>query len=225
MLSAVSDLGTLAEREHMTDSANELSDLANEKATRETFDDEGFLHTGDEGHITNECLFIVDRLKELIKANGFQVAPAELEGFLLSHSDVQDVCVIGIPDEKRGEAPKAFVVVSPAAGSRIKSEGRQAEEKLDSALKKYVTDNKIRYKALAEIEFIEAIPKTPSGKLLRKDCKSCTAASEPLTLAILTDVNLCSTGYAREEGQEQVGEAIVQSCRRVFHVVEREIAK
>ena len=83
-----------------------LADLANEKATNETFDSDGFLHTGDEARFDDDCLFIVDRLKELIKANGFQVAPAELEGFLLSHPDVQDVCVIGIPDEKRGEAPK-----------------------------------------------------------------------------------------------------------------------
>lgn len=82
------------------------ADLANEKATNETFDADGFLHTGDEARFDDDCLFIVDRLKELIKANGFQVAPAELEGFLLSHPDVQDVCVIGIPDEKRGEAPK-----------------------------------------------------------------------------------------------------------------------
>lgn len=90
----------------LTDRSRSLPDLANEKSTRETFDDEGFLHTGDEGYIKDECLFIVDRLKELIKANGFQVAPAELEGFLLSHPAVQDVCVIGIPDDKRGEAPK-----------------------------------------------------------------------------------------------------------------------
>ncbi|KWU46486.1 phenylacetyl-CoA ligase [Rhodotorula sp. JG-1b] len=152
--------------------SNALGYLANEKATNETFDSDGFLHTGDEARFDDDCLFIVDRLKELIKANGFQVAPAELEGFLLSHPDVQDVCVIGIPDEKRGEAPKAFVVVAPAAASRLKSEGGQAEQKLVDELKKYVTDNKIRYKALAEVEFLEAIPKTPSGKLLRKDRES-----------------------------------------------------
>lgn len=83
------------------------SDLDNEKATRETLDSEGFVHTGDEGYITKDgLLVIVDRIKELIKVSGFQVAPAELEGHLLGHEDVQDCCVIGIPDEKRGEAPK-----------------------------------------------------------------------------------------------------------------------
>lgn len=69
-------------------------------------------------------------------------------------------------------ARTAFVVVAPAAASRLKSEGGQAEQKLVDELKKYVTDNKIRYKALAEVEFLEAIPKTPSGKLLRKDRES-----------------------------------------------------
>lgn len=66
----------------------------------------------------------------------------------------------------------AFVVAAPAAASKLKSGGGQAEQKLVDELKKYVTDNKIRYKALAEVEFLEAIPKTPSGKLLRKDCAS-----------------------------------------------------
>jgi len=95
------------------------------------------------------------------------VPPAELEGHLLSHPDVQDVAVIGIPDEQRGEAPKAFVVPS-TAWSSSKSNNEAA---LIEALKKYVTDHKIKYKALSEVELIDAIPKTPSGKLLRKDRK------------------------------------------------------
>ncbi|GAA5977934.1 hypothetical protein JCM10908_004167 [Rhodotorula pacifica] len=152
--------------------SNALGYLGNEKATSETFDAEGFLHTGDEARFDGDDLFIVDRLKELIKANGFQVAPAELEGFLLSHPAVQDVCVIGIPDDKRGEAPKAFVVLSPPAASKLKSGTTQAEKELVDELKKYVADNKIRYKQLAEVEFLEAIPKTPSGKLLRKDLRA-----------------------------------------------------
>ncbi|BGP36047.1 hypothetical protein JCM10296v2_007899 [Rhodotorula toruloides] len=150
--------------------SNMLGYLDNEKATRETLDSEGFVHTGDEGYITKDgLLVIVDRIKELIKVSGFQVAPAELEGHLLGHEDIQDCCVIGIPDEKRGEAPKAYITLTPAAQSRLKSEG---EDKIISSVKKWVTDHKIKYKALAEVEFIDAIPKNPSGKLLRKDLRA-----------------------------------------------------
>ncbi|BGO96306.1 hypothetical protein NBRC10512_000360 [Rhodotorula toruloides] len=159
--------------------SNMLGYLDNEKATRETLDSEGFVHTGDEGYITKDgLLVIVDRIKELIKVSGFQVAPAELEGHLLGHEDVQDCCVIGIPDEKRGEAPKGesrslplatYITLTPAAQSRLKSEG---EDKIVSSIKKWVTDHKIKYKALAEVEFIDAIPKNPSGKLLRKDLRA-----------------------------------------------------
>jgi len=104
-------------------------------------------------------------ISRLIKSSGYQVPPAELEGHLLSHPDVQDVAVIGIPDEQRGEAPKAFIVPSTAWSS-----GNKDETALIQALKKYVTDHKIKYKALSEVEIIDMIPKTPSGKLLRKDC-------------------------------------------------------
>ncbi|GAA5938336.1 hypothetical protein JCM3775_000867 [Rhodotorula graminis] len=150
-----------------------LGYLNNDKATKETFDDEGFLHTGDEGFIDEHSrLFITDRIKELIKCSGFQVAPAELEGHLLAHEDVQDVCVIGVPDERKGEVPKAYVVVSPGAASRVKSGGSSAENALVDSIKKFVSDHKIKYKWLAEVEFIDAIPKTPSGKLLRRDLRT-----------------------------------------------------
>ncbi|GAA5901354.1 hypothetical protein JCM8208_001774 [Rhodotorula glutinis] len=150
-----------------------LGYLNNDKATKETFDDEGFLHTGDEGYIDEHSrLFITDRIKELIKCSGFQVAPAELEGHLLAHEDVQDVCVIGVPDDRKGEVPKAYVVVSPGAASRIKSGGSSAESALVDSIKKFVSDHKIKYKWLAEVEFIDTIPKTPSGKLLRRDLRT-----------------------------------------------------
>ncbi|GAA5957915.1 hypothetical protein JCM21900_005555 [Sporobolomyces salmonicolor] len=156
--------------------ANALGYLGNEKATAETFDDEGFVHTGDECRMDEQgCLYVVDRIKELIKVSGYQVAPAELEGHLLTHPDVQDVAVIGIPDEKRGEAPKAYVVPSPAFLSQVSHNStRQAEQArlaLVASIKKHILDHKIKYKALAEVEFMEAIPKTPSGKLLRKDLR------------------------------------------------------
>ncbi|CEQ39892.1 SPOSA6832_01457, partial [Sporobolomyces salmonicolor] len=162
--------------------ANALGYLGNEKATAETFDDEGFVHTGDECRMDEQgCLYVVDRIKErvlpfaLIKVSGYQVAPAELEGHLLTHPDVQDVAVIGIPDEKRGEAPKAYVVPSSAFLSQVSHNStRQAEQArlaLVASIKKHVLDHKIKYKALVEVEFMEAIPKTPSGKLLRKDLR------------------------------------------------------
>ncbi|KAM0792414.1 hypothetical protein ACM66B_005092 [Microbotryomycetes sp. NB124-2] len=149
--------------------SNAIEYLGNEKSTKETFDAEGFVHTGDECKIDeNDWLFIVDRIKELIKVNGYQVAPAELEGHLLEHPDVQDVCVIGIPDERAGERPKAYVQLSSAAQERVsRGEGKQVED----SIKQHVSKHKINYKHLGEVEFLEAIPKTPSGKLLRKDLR------------------------------------------------------
>ncbi|TNY22491.1 amp dependent CoA ligase [Rhodotorula diobovata] len=153
--------------------SNALGYLNNDKATAETFDKEGFLHTGDEAFLTESgMLTITDRIKELIKCSGFQVAPAELEGHLLAHEDVQDVCVIGVPDDRKGEVPKAYVVMSPPAASRVKAGGSKAEADLVASIKKFVADHKIKYKHLAEVEFIEAIPKTPSGKLLRRDLRT-----------------------------------------------------
>ncbi|GAA6026983.1 hypothetical protein JCM8097_006015 [Rhodosporidiobolus ruineniae] len=155
--------------------SNALGYLNNDKATKETFDDEGFVHTGDEVRIDEKGhLYVVDRIKELIKSSGFQVAPAELEGHLLAHEDVQDVAVIGIPDEKRGEAPMAFIVLSPSTAARLSRsrDPSSAKSALVALLKKHVTDHKIKYKALAEVEFVEAIPKTQSGKLLRRDLRT-----------------------------------------------------
>lgn len=95
---------------------------------------------------------------------GFQVAPAELEGHLLTHPAVADSCVVGIPDEYSGEIPLAFVVPQPNA---VNLKDAAAVTRLKDELKKYVADNKIQYKRLAGgVEFIEAIPKNPSGKIV-----------------------------------------------------------
>ena len=89
-----------------------------------------WVRTGDEAIIdANNDVFIVDRLKEIMKVRGFQVAPAELEGHLLNNSFVSDVCVVGTPDEYNGEVPFAFVVPSAEASKRIK----RGEEKLVKA--------------------------------------------------------------------------------------------
>ncbi|KAI4840300.1 acetyl-CoA synthetase-like protein [Aureobasidium sp. EXF-8845] len=142
--------------------------LSNPTATRDTFDADGYLHTGDQGFINSDGLLtITDRIKEMIKVNGHAVAPAELEDLLLGHSAIEDVAVLGIPDEVSGEAPKAFVVLKP------ESSANNAEEmqKVGKQLLGYVKEKKIRYKWLTEIEFVEQIPKSPSGKILRRVLK------------------------------------------------------
>ncbi|KAI0706143.1 phenylacetyl-CoA ligase [Cytidiella melzeri] len=146
----------------------------NPKATEETFlyfdgKPDRWVRTGDEVYI-NEIgeVFVVDRMKEIMKVRGFQVAPAELEGHLLSHPDVADCCVVGIPDEYSGEVPLAFVVPSHDAQERIKRDSQEVTRIKDSIVK-YVHDHKVNYKRLAGgVEFVETIPKNPSGKLLRR---------------------------------------------------------
>lgn len=89
-----------------------------------------------------------------------QVAPAELEAHILAHPDVSDCAVIAIPDDRAGEVPKAIVVKSPTAGS---------DESVSQALLKYVEDHKARHKWLkGGIRFVDAVPKSPSGKILRR---------------------------------------------------------
>ncbi|KAI0648724.1 acetyl-CoA synthetase-like protein [Trametes meyenii] len=141
--------------------------LDNPKETAETFRD-GWVHTGDVGYVNEEKeLFIIDRSKELIKVRGFQVAPAELEGFLLDHPDIADVCVIGAPDEYSGELPYAFVSLKEEARVRV-SRGAEQEEHARTVIMKYVADHKTQYKWLAGVIFVDSVPKSPSGKLLRR---------------------------------------------------------
>lgn len=129
------------------------------EATAETLDEDGWLHTGDIGYADAEgrC-YLVDRLKELIKYKGYQVAPAELEALLLSHPNVADAGVIPIPDEEAGEVPKAFVVPN----GEIEAADLQA----------FVAERVAPYKKIREIEFVETLPKSPAGKLLRRVLKA-----------------------------------------------------
>ena len=101
-------------------------------------------------------LWILDRKKELIKYKGFQVPPAELEGLLLEHPAVADAAVIGKQDEESGEIPKAFVV------------RRQGAEASDEDIMRFVADKVATFKRVREVEFIDAIPKNASGKILRR---------------------------------------------------------
>ncbi len=126
------------------------------EATARTIDRDGWLHTGDIGYADEDgCFYIVDRAKELIKYKGFQVAPAELEALLLSHPSVVDAAVIPSPDDEAGEVPKAFIV---ARGENV-----PVEEIMD-----FVAARVAPYKKIRKVEFIEQIPKSPSGKILRR---------------------------------------------------------
>src|SRR5262249_50161129 len=128
--------------------------------TRDCLDREGWYHTGDVGYIDEDGYsFIVDRTKELIKYKGMQVAPAELEALLLTHPAVLDAAVIRSPDEEAGEVPKAFVVLKADEASRATS----AE-----AIMAFVAQRVAPHKRIRRFEFIEQIPKSASGKILRR---------------------------------------------------------
>jgi acyl-CoA synthetase (AMP-forming)/AMP-acid ligase II len=118
-------------------------------------DAEGWLRTGDLGHVdASGEVWIVDRLKELIKVNGHQVAPAELEALLAAHPRVADAAVVGRPDPERGEVPVAAVV---------------PRGELDpDALAAWVAERVAPYKGLREVRMIEAVPRSPAGKILRR---------------------------------------------------------
>jgi len=132
----------------------------NDKATAEAFDAEGWFKTGDEGSINSEGFIeIHDRIKEMIKVKGVQVAPAELEDLLLGHEIVEDCAVVGVVDEYSGERPLAFVVLKPGVGRR-----GGVEDKLMG----YVKEKKSRPKWLKEVRIVDEIPKSASGKILRR---------------------------------------------------------
>ena len=131
--------------------------LNNPKATADMLEAGGWLHTGDIGYFDADgYLYIVDRLKELIKYKGMQVAPAELEAILLTHPAVADVAVIPRPDEEAGEIPKACIVLRPDMS--VSSDELMA----------YVAGRVAPHKKIRRVEFIEQVPKSASGKILRR---------------------------------------------------------
>ena len=125
--------------------------------TKASITEDGWFRTGDIGYFDEEgCFYITDRLKELIKVKGLQVAPAELEALLQNHPKIADAAVIGIPNERHGEAPKAFVV---------KKDPTVTEDEIVD----YVAGKVAKHKHLVGgVEFIDAVPKSPSGKILRR---------------------------------------------------------
>lgn len=127
------------------------------EATRAVLEPDGFLHSGDLGHMADGELFLVDRIKELIKYKGQQVSPVELEALLMTHPSVADAAVIGIPDEESSEIPKGFVV----------ARGEVTAEELIA----FVAERVAPYKKIRRIEFIDQIPKTPVGKIERRTLK------------------------------------------------------
>ncbi len=134
--------------------------LGRKQETEGMLDEDGWLHTGDVGVVDDDGhLSITDRLKELIKYKGFQVPPAELEAVLITHPEVADVAVIGVADEEAGELPKAYVVRTP--GSVVTAEELTAFSRQHLA----------SYKQVRLVEFIDAIPKSASGKILRRELR------------------------------------------------------
>lgn len=128
------------------------------EATRQALDPDGFLHTGDLGYVDeNGELFVVDRIKELIKYKGQQVSPVELEAVLMSHPKVLDAAVVGVADEDAGELPKGFVVMAaPATPEEIMT---------------FVAERVAPYKKIRRLEFVDLIPRTAVGKIERRSLK------------------------------------------------------
>src|SRR5690606_38975124 len=136
--------------------------LNNPEATAATLDDEGYLHTGDVATVTEDGVFtIVDRVKELIKYKGYQAPPAELEALLLTHEKIADAAVIGVRDAEGEEVPKAFVV---------RQEG--ASDLTEEDVMTFVAERIAPHKKVRVVEFIDQIPKSASGKILRKDLRA-----------------------------------------------------
>lgn len=127
-------------------------------ATDATIDQEGWLHTGDLCYFDKDgFLYVVDRLKELIKYKGLQVAPAELEAILLTHREILDAAVISLPDEEAGQIPMAYVVRSP------KSTLKEVD------VMTFVSEQVAPYKKVRRVVFVTTIPKSASGKILRRE--------------------------------------------------------
>ena len=142
-----------------------LGYLGNDQATKDTLDDDGYLHTGDIATVDGDGVVkIVDRLKELIKYKGYQVPPAELEALLLTHPQIADAAVIGVLDAEGEEVPKAFVVLQDGA------------ELTEADVISFVAERVSPHKKVRQVSFISTVPKSAAGKILRKDLRTAEVA-------------------------------------------------
>lgn len=133
----------------------------NQVANEDIFRPGGWMRTGDMAYYDeNDAFYITERLKELIKVKGYQVAPAELEAILRSHPELDDAAVIGIPHEQHGETPKAFVVKKAGASPN------------EQSIMEFVAEKVASYKKLGGLMFVDAIPKSAAGKILRREVKA-----------------------------------------------------
>jgi acyl-CoA synthetase (AMP-forming)/AMP-acid ligase II len=135
--------------------------LGRPDATAAMIDGDGWLHTGDIGRVDGGgWLFVVDRVKELIKYKGFQVAPAELEALLLTHPGIADAAVIGEYNDDGNEVPHAYVVRQPTAPDLAEGE-----------VAMYVAERVAPYKRVRLVTFIDTVPRAASGKILRRELR------------------------------------------------------
>ncbi|MEU9580308.1 4-coumarate--CoA ligase family protein [Streptomyces chilikensis] len=135
--------------------------LGRPEATDAMIDADGWLHTGDVGRVDEDgWLFVVDRVKELIKYKGYQVAPSELEALLLTHPGIADAAVIGVYDDDANEVPAAYVVRGAGAGELTGAE-----------VTAYVAERVAPYKRVRRVTFVDAVPRAASGKILRRELR------------------------------------------------------
>jgi long-chain acyl-CoA synthetase len=131
--------------------------LNNPEATEDAFDPEGWFHSGDVAYMDEEgYAYIVDRIKDMINVGGEKVFPSEVEDMMLAHSKIKDLVVVGIPDEIKGEAPKAFIVL------------QEDEVTTEAEIRAYCKEKMAPYKVPVAVEFIEEVPRAASGKALRR---------------------------------------------------------
>ncbi|MFD4502243.1 4-coumarate--CoA ligase family protein [Streptomyces sp. NPDC058457] len=143
--------------------------LGRPDATAEMIDTDGWLHTGDVGHVDADgWLYVVDRVKELIKYKGFQVAPAELEALLLTHPGIADAAVVGAYNDDGNEIPHAFVVRQPTADDLTENETML-----------YVAERVAPYKRVRKVTFITGVPRAASGKILRRELRALAKTAGP----------------------------------------------
>jgi long-chain acyl-CoA synthetase len=147
----------------------------NETATRETIEPDGWLHSGDVAHMDEEgAIFIVDRRKDMINTSGFKVFPAEIERVVAAHPAVAMVAVGSQPDEFKGEIAKAYVVLKPGAAA-------DAEDIIALCRKELAA-----YKVPRAVQFVPDLPKTSTGKIMRRELHTLDLETAPTTRAVAT---------------------------------------